>query len=130
MRKRLVANFLQPSPGKAIVDPLMETMYNDCDPSMESELQRLAKPQGYNVFLTPALAPCWADDGFEGRRCYIRCEKDQCIPVQAQDAWLTSCGVEWDVATFETGHMPFISQPEMTADRIEKWIQGFGLKPL
>ena len=124
------ANLSQPSVGKAVADPLMEIMYNDCDPSMEPELQTLAKPQGYYAFMTSAPAPAWADDGFNGRRCYIRCENDHCIPVQAQDAWLAMSGVEWDIARFETGHMPFTSQPEMTANTIESWTQALVSKSL
>ena len=74
---------------------------------------------------TPAGPAGWADPGFKDRLAYIRAGKDQCIPAFAQDGMMLATGVAWDVHEFETGHSPFLSQPEQLSKTItalaEKW---------
>jgi hypothetical protein len=105
---------------------MMDTLYNDVDPSHESKLQEGMIPHAHLAFETPAGPPAWAESGFDGRRAYIRTKNDQTNPFFLQNIWLDKSGVEWDIVDLETSHCPFISRPEETAKTaigfIEKWI--------
>ncbi|KAI1110151.1 Alpha/Beta hydrolase protein [Nemania sp. NC0429] len=106
----------KPSRGLALIEPAMEILYNDCDP--DPALENAMTPHALRAFETRASAPAWQDGGFDGRRVYIRTARDNCNPPVLQDAWIEKSGVSWDVVNFETGHMPFISQPEALAAQV------------
>ncbi|KAI0471177.1 Alpha/Beta hydrolase protein [Xylaria cf. heliscus] len=115
----------KPSKGVAVIEPAMEILYNDCDPTLEPEFAKQMNPHSLLAFSTPATAPGWADNGFDGRRAYVRTLKDCCNPSWLQDQWLEKSKVPWDVINFETGHMPFVSQPEALAATIVRLGNGF-----
>ncbi|KAI1460139.1 hypothetical protein F4805DRAFT_418259 [Annulohypoxylon moriforme] len=82
-------------------------------------------PHALLAFETKASAPAWADAGFDGRRAYMRTLSDCCNPTSLQDLWLEKSKVKWDIVNFETGHMPFVSQPEALAAQIVKFVNNF-----
>lgn len=82
-------------------------------------------PHAYSVFFGKATAPAWADPYFNGRRAYIRTLDDHCNPTFVQDLWLQKTQVKWDVVDFNSGHMPFVSQPEALAEKISALVVGF-----
>lgn len=103
----------------------MEILYNDCDHSIASVLESTVKPHANLAFETKATAPAWADTGFDGRRVYVRTLGDCCNPTAIQDVWMEKSKVKWDVVNFDSGHMPFISQPDALAKQIKESIEGF-----
>lgn len=105
----------------------MDVLYNDCgsDPVRAAELTSSMVPHAYSAFETKSTAPAWADEGFNGRRAYVRTLDDCCNPVFVQDAWRERTKVHWDVVELKTGHMPFISQPKALATEVVKLIKGF-----
>ncbi|KAI1361863.1 alpha/beta-hydrolase [Xylaria arbuscula] len=109
----------KPSQGLALIEPAMEILYNDCEP--DAELDKFMRPHALRAFETKPPASAWKDEGFSGRRLYIRTVKDQCNPAILQDLWIEKSGVEWDVVSFETGHMPFVSQPKALAEQVRKF---------
>ncbi|KAI9733780.1 MAG: hypothetical protein M1818_007047 [Claussenomyces sp. TS43310] len=116
----------KPSPGLAVIEPVMQILYADADPSLAPAMEAAMIPHALAAFETPAPAPAWAEDSFDGRRAYIRTLDDQCNPLFLQDAWLKKSGVEWDIVDLKTSHCPFISCPEVVAAKmigfIEKWL--------
>ncbi|KAI0459138.1 Alpha/Beta hydrolase protein [Xylaria acuta] len=110
----------KPSKGLALIEPAMEILYNDCEP--DPELDKSMTPHALHAFETKASAPAWQDTGFDGRRLYIRTVNDHCNPSVLQDAWIEKSGVDWNVVNFESGHMPFISQPEALAAQVVKLV--------
>ena len=40
------------------------------------------------------------------------CTLDNAIPPFVQELMMKQSGVQWDVQAFDTGHSPFLSQPE------------------
>ncbi|EHA23670.1 catalytic protein, partial [Aspergillus niger ATCC 1015] len=98
----------KPSKGLAIIEPAMDVLYNDCDRSLQPELDRLMQPHALRAFETTATAPAWAESAFDGRRAYVRTLDDCCNPSSLQDMWLEKSKVEWEVVDFKTGHMPFV----------------------
>ncbi|RYO98127.1 hypothetical protein DL764_007172 [Monosporascus ibericus] len=114
-----------PSKGLALIEPAMDVLYNDCDAALAPELDKFMNPHALRAFETKPTAPAWADEAFSGRRAYVRTLNDCCNPVSLQDKWLEKSKVEWNVADLESGHMPFISQPEALAKQVVKFIHGF-----
>lgn len=106
----------------------MDILYNDCDRALEPELNKTMQPHALRAFETPATAPAWAESAFDGRRAYVRTLNDCCNPSVLQDMWLEKSKVKWDVVDFDSGHMPFVSQPEALAEQIVKFIGGFVAK--
>ncbi|KAI0525360.1 Alpha/Beta hydrolase protein [Xylaria bambusicola] len=98
----------KPAKGLSVIEPLSKHM----------------SPHALLAFNSPALAPGWADSGFEGKRAYIRTVKDLCNPLWLQDVWLEKSKVEWDVTNLDTGHMPFLSRPEALAAEIVRLSTG------
>lgn len=105
--------------------PLMETLYNDMDQSLGPELVPTMVPQGYHSLETKATAPCWAEKGYQGRLAYVRTALDRVNPAFAQDLWLESTRVHWDVVSMETSHSPYVSQPERLSEHIVAFAQKF-----
>ena len=104
----------------------MQVLYGDADPSLASELEAGMIPTALAAFETPALAPAWAEEAFDGRRAYIRTLDDQCNPLFLQEAWIDKSGVKWDTTDLKSSHCPFISRPQEVVDSalqfIEKWV--------
>ncbi|KAI0378152.1 Alpha/Beta hydrolase protein [Hypomontagnella monticulosa] len=107
------------------VDRPMESVFNDCDPALASQLPKLLNSHAIAVIWTPAPAPAWADSGFDGRRVYIRTLDDRSKSAALQKSWIERSKVGWDVVDFQSGQVPFISQPKAIAGRIVKLINGF-----
>lgn len=106
----------------------MDVLYNDCDRALEAELNKTVLPHALRAFETPATAPAWAESAFDGRRGYVRTLDDCCNPSWVQDMWLEKSNVEWETVNFNTGHMPFISQPQALSEQVIKFIDGFVAK--
>lgn len=82
-------------------------------------------PHGYQTLYTKAGPPCWAEKGYEGRLAYVRTALDKVNPAWAQDLWMQSSGVQWDVVRMETSHGPYVSQPEALAQHIVTFAEKF-----
>jgi len=115
-----------PSPGLAVIEPVIQTLYADADATLAPALEAAMVPHALAAFETPAPAPAWAEPAFDGRRAYIRTLDDQCNPLFLQDIWLEKSGVSWDVTDLKTSHCPFISCPEEVVSKTlsftEKWV--------
>lgn len=116
---------LQPSKGLAVISPPMEILYNDCNASRKTDLDKYMNPHAYSAFETRPTAPAWADAGFDGRRVYVRTLNDCCNPASLQDKWIKTSNVKWDVIDMHAGHMPFESQPEVLAKHVVRSVDSF-----
>lgn len=108
-----------------MIDPVMETLYNDVDVSRKQQLEQAMIPHAVAAFETPAPRPAWAESTFDGRRAYIRTLRDQCIPPFVQDLWIQKSGVSWDTIDVDASHCPFISRvgdlANVSIKLFEKW---------
>ncbi|KAF2450128.1 prolyl aminopeptidase-like protein [Karstenula rhodostoma CBS 690.94] len=105
-----------PYPGVAVISPVMDTLYNDMSSSKTVELEKGMIPHALAAFETPSGPQAWAEKAFEGRLGYVRTLEDKCNPLFIQDMWMGNSGVKWDTVSIESGHCPFISQPEKLAE--------------
>jgi len=108
----------QPSQGLAVIAPVIQTLYGEgaVAPETIPQLEAAMTPHSLKAFETPQTAPAWAESAFDGRRAYIRTINDQCNPVFLQDMWIEKSGVKWEIVNMESGHCPFITQPEQLAE--------------
>jgi hypothetical protein len=74
---------------------------------------------------SPSGPPAWPDSVYDGKRAYIQTALDNTIPFVAQDAMVTYSGVKWDVKKLNTGHSPFLSQPQAVADFVVDRLKAY-----
>jgi pimeloyl-ACP methyl ester carboxylesterase len=92
--------------GRTTMPATPETIfYNDCPPeTAEAATARLA-PQRKATVEQPIREVAWR----EVPTTYVVCERDNAIPVFAQDAMAQRAGA---VRRLDAGHSPFLSQPD------------------
>jgi pimeloyl-ACP methyl ester carboxylesterase len=79
--------------------------YNDCPPpEVECAVSRL-QPQSASSFAETLAAAAWRDRP----STYVVCERDQALPVFAQEAMSKRAT---DVVRLDSGHSPFLSRPD------------------
>lgn len=95
----------------------LAAFYNRCSPSVAQEA--VAAGATWQA-LGPAVDPLRADPPAEMARFYVRCSRDETIPLETQAAM---CGrLAWaDTATLDTDHSPFLSDPEGLATTLDRF---------
>ena len=43
---------------------------------------------------------------------FVRCLKDQALPIFVQDMFIEKSGLDWKVMDIDAGHSPYLSQPK------------------
>jgi pimeloyl-ACP methyl ester carboxylesterase len=88
--------------------------YNDCSPAdIEWAMNRL-QPQSASSFTETLVGANWQDHP----STYIVCERDQALPVVAQEAMSKRAS---EVVRLDSGHSPFISQPDQLVDLLSQF---------
>ena len=60
--------------------------------------------EGKSCLTSPSPKQGWADEGFNGRRAYIRATQDTCLLLSQQTAMIDASGVEWMVEDMDAGY--------------------------
>ncbi|KAI9713187.1 MAG: hypothetical protein M1820_001172 [Bogoriella megaspora] len=115
-----------PSEGLAIISPVKDILYNDCDPKLLPSLEAGMIPHSMTAFETPAPEPAWGEKCYQGKRSYVMTLKDACNPKTLQDEWISKTRVDWRIYEFETGHCPFISKVEELAKAVVNFAELCG----
>jgi hypothetical protein len=111
---------------KDIVEPNnpQEVFYNDIEPSVAQSYISALRTHSYPTFFSQlTVAPYKVIPS-----TYILCEKDNAIPIQAQEGMVAGAKAAaqsaFDVVErTDASHSPFISQPEWLADKLIKAAQ-------
>lgn len=110
----------------------LETFYNDCDIGLAEAtaktLQRHSLKAIGALYSTEGALGV-NEDGYDGRRAYIRCQLDNAMPVAAQEAFTALSKVKWITKDLQTSHSPFLSQPRQTAKVISELADEFLTAP-
>ncbi|KAH7123719.1 hypothetical protein B0J11DRAFT_506776 [Dendryphion nanum] len=80
---------------------------------------------GKLCFVSPSPAQGWKDDGFHGRRAYIRASKDTCLPLPEQTAMIEGSGVEWMIEDLDAGYNICKTHTDALVELIPELIFGF-----
>ncbi|KAI0482285.1 Alpha/beta hydrolase fold-1 [Xylariaceae sp. FL0804] len=122
--------WMKPNEDTGLIDALSpeEIFYNDCGPEMTAAVAptlRGQAPRAIPHYLDPSSpsgqwAAAWREEGYDGRRAYIRCTRDNAIPVEHQDAMVRESGVPWLVRTLDASHSPFMSMPTALAHTLDE----------
>ncbi|KAL8864803.1 MAG: hypothetical protein Q9174_007213 [Haloplaca sp. 1 TL-2023] len=121
----VVENAISKPNGQTSVRNPKEIFYNDVPVSVAKwAIQNLGDEARAAAF-TPSGPPAWNDIYYNGRRAYAKSNKDNALPLWAQQAMLTTSGVDWDVEVFATGHMAFLSQPKLLSQWTDRQVKRF-----
>ena len=76
------------------------------------------------AFESPVQKPVWVEPGFACRCLYARCLDEGILPVALYDVFIATIGEGMEVKDMQTGHSPFLSDPEgvasVVAGHVEK----------
>lgn len=111
--------------GQLDVNDPADVFYNDVPSEKISKAIGALKPHSKAALSAPSPPSAWADEEYNGRRGYIRALDDHTIPAVAQEMMLKFSSVEWNVKEINTGHSPFLSRTQETADDVLEIIAGF-----
>ncbi|WP_437590255.1 alpha/beta hydrolase [Sorangium sp. So ce1000] len=89
-------------------DGAREVFYNDCTDDVAAAAATALRPQAKASFTQPLGAAAWQ----ELPSTYVICERDNAIPVFAQEAMSRRAR---DVRRLDASHSPFLSQPDEVA---------------
>jgi len=82
-----------------------ELFYNDLPPDQAKEAAARLQPQSVRAVRQPITAAAWRSIP----STYVICERDNAIPVPAQEMLSQRAG---QVRRLDSGHSPFLSQPD------------------
>ena len=77
------------------------------------------------AFLSPVPSIGAFEPLYDGQRAYIHTHIDNTLPISAQEQMLQRSGVDWITKDIDTGHSPFVSQPEKLASVIDELVNMF-----
>ncbi len=97
-------------------DAARQVLCADFDPARWQELHARMRPQSQASASTPSTAPARSHPA-----TYVICERDQAVPVEAQEAW--AAGADHTIR-LGTAHMPQLSAPEELADILARVVTG------
>jgi pimeloyl-ACP methyl ester carboxylesterase len=88
-----------------------EVFYNTCAPEVADAAAARLRPQTIASFVQPVRSVAWRDVP----STYVICDRDQAIPVVAQEAMAARAGT---THRLESDHSPFLTDPDAVADLI------------
>jgi pimeloyl-ACP methyl ester carboxylesterase len=102
-----------PAPdGKTLtVDGPQQVFYNTCPPEVADAAAARLRPQTIASFVEPVRSVAWRDVP----STYVICDRDQAIPVPAQEAMSARAG---STHRLDSDHSPFLTDPDAVADLI------------
>ncbi|KAH6893378.1 Alpha/beta hydrolase fold-1 [Thelonectria olida] len=119
-------NILDEETGQITVDKPEEVFYNGIDSGLADVAVKGLKKQAHTSFITPSGPPAWKDEVFNGRRAYIKCQKDRAIPYIAQNMVTSLSGLEWHELDLDSSHSPFLTHGDQMLkfidERVEEWV--------
>ena len=99
-----------PTPdGKSLtVSEPRDVFYNTCAPAVADAAAARLRPQTVASFVEPVRSVAWRDVP----STYVICDRDQAIPVPAQEAMSAHAGT---THRLESDHSPFLTDPDAVA---------------
>lgn len=95
------------------------------DSGLAVRLEKALLPHDLFAFDSPAPAPAWKESEYEGRLVFLKCTKDNAVPLFVQDMFIEKSGVKWLVKDVEASHSPFASRPEELTKLLMEWAKYF-----
>jgi pimeloyl-ACP methyl ester carboxylesterase len=92
-------------------DALADTFLQDCSAEIQEQAKSKTAQQSLSVLEQPVKSAAWQS----GQSTYLVCADDQGTPAVRQREFAGRAG---SVVEFDSGHHPFLSQPEATRDLV------------
>jgi pimeloyl-ACP methyl ester carboxylesterase len=96
---------------EAVLDRPTDVFYNDVEPRVAAWAQNRLLPTTFAAFTEPLTAAAWRNIP----STYITCERDQALPLHAQEAMAQRAE---SVQRLSAGHSPMLSRPSELAEII------------
>ncbi|WP_336015747.1 alpha/beta fold hydrolase [Acinetobacter pittii] len=94
--------------SRLLPDSIASTFFNDCSPQIIQHFLPKFRPQP----ITPVVTPVTLSEGFIILpKTYIHCTRDNAVSSELQLLMASRANID-DIQTLDSGHEPFISQPE------------------
>lgn len=94
--------------SRLIPDSIADTFFNDCPPKTTEQILDQFRPQP----IAPVITPVNLSEGFTALpKTYIHCTHDNAVSSALQLLMASRANIN-NIQTLESGHEPFISQPE------------------
>ena len=93
------------------MDGPQQVFYNTCPPEVADAAAARLRPQTIASFVEPVRSVAWRDVP----STYVICDRDQAIPVPAQEAMSARAG---STHRLDSDHSPFLTDPDAVADLI------------
>ena len=106
--------------GLVEVNNACQVFYNDCDSSTSDLATAQLKGHSLNALQGSPSTIGYKDAGFNGRRAYIRCSKDNALPKEAQERFIADSSVGWIRKDLDASHSPFLSMPDQLTEVIQE----------
>ena len=99
--------------------------YNDVPSALLPQLESELRGHSLKAWMEPLTAVGYADPSYQGRVAYVRTTKDYAFLPEVQTKMMAESGVEWIVREMETGHSPFVVEPERLASIMVEVAEGW-----
>ncbi|KAI4179299.1 MAG: hypothetical protein L6R41_007921 [Letrouitia leprolyta] len=121
------APWLEVNHETGLAKPLspIQTFYPDVPEDLARKASLDVLDHSLGIFHVPSGPVYYGTKHYDRRKVYIHTSKDETLPPFAQDLYTEKSGVEWDVKRIETGHSPFLSQPERLSEMVVDVVRGF-----
>ncbi|KAK5725439.1 hypothetical protein LTR15_003625 [Elasticomyces elasticus] len=93
-----------------------EIFYNDCSTEQIEAACEDIRPQSTLCFLLPLTYAAWKHIP----STYLICQKDNAIPVAAQEGMVAQLGASFMVERCSASHSPFLSRPDFTSEVVRR----------
>ncbi len=111
--------------GDMTVPDPVPIFFHDVPEALAMKAVAELRPQSYIALTTPSASSSWADDVWNGKRAYVVCMQDKCIPIIGQQSTIERSGVEWEVRELDSSHSPFLSMPDRVRDVVVELVEKF-----
>ena len=82
-------------------------------------------PHSIKAFETPAMAPAWTEEAFDGKLVFIKCTIDAAIPPLVQHMLVQQNGVKWIVEEVNGSHTAYVSKAQEVVEILVQWADKF-----
>ena len=83
------------------------------------------KPHALLIHESPAAPAAWEESDFKGKLAFLRCVKDNAIPLAVQDLFVSQGANEWIVRDIDAGHSPWASKVDETVEFVKECVGRF-----
>ena len=103
--------------SRLLPDSIASTFFNDCSPQTMEQILAQFRPQPIAPVITPVN---WSEGFTTLPKTYIHCTRDNAVSSELQLLMASRANID-DIQTLDSGHEPFITQPDNVVNILLKF---------